>query len=77
MRDSKQILFPRKSDLVVVAKTPQESGLTVQVLYEALKEIVETVRDTDRLTVIFEDAEGEVSWTIGEVAIDKEWLRLS
>lgn len=75
-KKGKQVLFAHDEDTRFIALTPSESGLSLRTVIEALEEI-EQVRNSDSLTVIFEDSESGSSWTIQQVAFDKTWVRLS
>ena len=76
-RDSKQVLFARNADTVIVARTPSEGGLSVEDFYLAIKHVRDEAKHPEKLTVIFENEESDASWTIGEVSYDKDWLRLA
>lgn len=75
---NKQVFFSPDPDTQLVALTPHESGMTLDTLIEALLKIQGAAKNHGQnLTVIYENAEADASWTIQAVAFDGNWLRLS
>jgi hypothetical protein len=58
----------------VIAKTPEEHGLSLDMLLSALSAIKTDVPDANSLTVIVVDE--NASYTVNEVSIDENFVRL-
>lgn len=74
--NNKQVLFAHNKDTLITALTPNEDGLPLDTVIAALVKVRDSSDRPDRLTVIFENAEEEASWTIQGIAFDREWVRL-
>lgn len=61
-------------DVSIIAKTPEEHGLSLETLIAALRVIPHVAPDSDSLTVIVVGR--DTSYTINEVSIDGNFVRL-